>query len=146
MAPREPSADRARCRPRVGAGLQHPRPFPPRASAPRRHPHRLAERTRRDGRAEGVSSSTLTGSSRPSSGARPRFGSSWGRPPRITSAPNPPRPCAIAHQDGRPAATVLFEVDGGLISRVDLCIIPPPQTCKGTGIFPGLDDADEGGA
>ena len=61
-------------------------------------------------------------------------------------APNPPRPCAIANQDGRPAATVLFEVDGGLISRVDLCMIPPPQTCKGTGIFPGLDDADEGGA
>lgn len=55
--------------------------------------------------------------------------------------PNPPRPCAVVEQDGERFATVLFEVGGGRITRVDLCQIPPPHTCALSGEFPGLASA-----
>ena len=54
-------------------------------------------------------------------------------------APNPPRPCVVVHQNGEPAATVLFQVDGARITRIDLCQIPPPSTCARFGEYPGLD-------
>lgn len=54
-------------------------------------------------------------------------------------APNPPRPCVVVHQNDRPAATVLFQVDGARITRIDLCRIPPPSTCARFGEYPGLD-------
>lgn len=54
-------------------------------------------------------------------------------------APNPPRSCVVVHQNGAPAATVLFGVDGDRITRIDLCQIPPPSTCARFGEYPGLD-------
>ncbi len=41
-------------------------------------------------------------------------------------------------------ATVLFEVENGRIKRVDICMVPPPNTCYCTGEFPGLAAAVEG--
>lgn len=52
--------------------------------------------------------------------------------------PNPPRPCAVIWQDGQQVATVLFEVDGDKITRIDFCQVPPPHTCKLSGESPGL--------
>ena len=55
--------------------------------------------------------------------------------------PNPPRPCVVAEQDGEGAATILFEVDGNRIKRIDMCMIPPPDTCVRSGVCPGLVSA-----
>jgi hypothetical protein len=54
-------------------------------------------------------------------------------------APNRPRPCVIVHQDGELAATVLFTVAGGVVTRIDLCQIPPPESCLRLHEYPGLD-------
>jgi hypothetical protein len=35
-------------------------------------------------------------------------------------------------------ATVLFEVDGATITKIDMCQIPPPHTCARSGECPGL--------
>jgi ketosteroid isomerase-like protein len=56
------------------------------------------------------------------------------------------RPCVVAHQDGELAATVILTVEDNKIERVDYCIIPPPQTCKRSGLFPGLILLDEDSA
>ncbi|MEE4271571.1 MAG: hypothetical protein V2I67_07855 [Thermoanaerobaculales bacterium] len=61
-------------------------------------------------------------------------------------APGAPRPCAIAHRDGHPEVTVLFQIEEDKIRRIDLCMIPPPQSCKGSGVSPDLDDRETGGA
>jgi hypothetical protein len=55
--------------------------------------------------------------------------------------PNPPQPCVVVEQDGAREATILFEVDGHRITRIDMCEIPPPHTCACSGEFPGLDAA-----
>lgn len=52
--------------------------------------------------------------------------------------PNPPRPCVVVIQGGKMLATVLFEVSGGEITRIDMCEIPPPETCALSGECPGL--------
>ena len=52
--------------------------------------------------------------------------------------PNPPRDCAVVAQDGERFGTVLFETCGGLVTRVDMCQIPPPDTCACSGEYPGL--------
>ena len=52
--------------------------------------------------------------------------------------PNPPRPCVVVHQGGKRVATVLFEVDGNRITKIDMCMIPPPGTCALSGECPGL--------
>ncbi len=53
--------------------------------------------------------------------------------------PNRPRPCVVVQQGGKLAATVLFEVAGGRITKIDMCQIPPPETCRRLHEFPGLD-------
>ena len=48
-----------------------------------------------------------------------------------------PTPCVVVSQGGEPVSTVLFTMTGGLISRIDMCMIPPPETCTRTGEAPG---------
>ena len=53
----------------------------------------------------------------------------------------PPRPCVVEYRSGRPVYTVLFDVRGGRIRRVEKRLLPPPTDCTLSGIFPGLEDA-----
>ena len=48
------------------------------------------------------------------------------------------RPCVILSQGNKNnlVALALFEVEGEWIKRIDLCIVPPPQSAKKTGIYP----------
>ena len=59
-------------------------------------------------------------------------------------APNAPIPCVVMVQDGDRVATVLFQIDDNLITRIDLCQIPPPESCVGTGEYPGISGSGEG--
>jgi PTS system nitrogen regulatory IIA component len=53
-------------------------------------------------------------------------------------------PCVVVSQGAdfgarRASAVVLFEVDGGLVARVDLCtVVPPPSSAERLSVFPGL--------
>lgn len=53
------------------------------------------------------------------------------------------RPCVIVsqfRQDNR-MAVVLAEVRGDRISRLDVCVVPDPDTALATGEYPGIPDA-----
>ena len=50
-----------------------------------------------------------------------------------------PQPCVMVDLDRKPLATVLFQVDGRNITRIEFCLNPAPDACVRTGIFPGLD-------
>jgi hypothetical protein len=50
-----------------------------------------------------------------------------------------PQPCVMVDLDRKPLATVLFQVDGSKITRIEFCLNPAPDACVRTGIFPGLD-------
>ncbi len=50
------------------------------------------------------------------------------------------QPCVVLAQ-GTPwdlEATALFQVAGGTITRIDLCAVPPPQSARRSGTYPGL--------
>jgi len=49
------------------------------------------------------------------------------------------RPCALIEQDGKMLATVLFDVLGGRIAQISLGPLPPPESCRRSGKFPGFD-------
>ena len=51
-------------------------------------------------------------------------------------APNPPRPCVVVSQDGKLKSTVLFQVADRGIVRIDMCAVPPPETCARSGEAP----------
>jgi len=57
---------------------------------------------------------------------------------------DPPRPCVVEHRRGKPVATFLFGVRGGLIRRIEKRLLPPPTDCRLTGIYPGLGMGFEG--
>ena len=59
-------------------------------------------------------------------------------------APNRPVPCVVMAQDGAQVATVLFQVKDGRITRIDMCQIPPPESCVGTGEYPGINGSKKG--
>ena len=50
-----------------------------------------------------------------------------------------PQPCVMVDLQGKPLATVLFQVDGKTITRIEFCLNPAPDACVRQGIFPGLD-------
>lgn len=50
-----------------------------------------------------------------------------------------PQPCVMVDLRGEPLATVLFQVDGNNITRIEFCRNPAPDACVRRGIFPGLD-------
>lgn len=50
-----------------------------------------------------------------------------------------PQPCVMVDLGGEPLATVLFQVDGKNITRIEFCLNPAPDACVRMGIFPGLD-------
>ncbi len=50
-----------------------------------------------------------------------------------------PRPCVIEYHGGRPVCTILFQVHGGKIRRIEKRLLPPPTECQLTGVYPGLD-------
>ena len=39
-------------------------------------------------------------------------------------------------------ATAFITIEEGKVSKLDLCVVPPPQQAKRTGIYPGLVEAD----
>jgi hypothetical protein len=49
-------------------------------------------------------------------------------------------PCVIIFQGSKenPVGVAMLEVEGNLIKRIDLCIVPSPYEAVRTGIFPGL--------
>ena len=50
-----------------------------------------------------------------------------------------PQPCVMVDLDGKPLATVLFQVDGKNITKIEFSMNPASDACVRTGIFPGLD-------
>lgn len=52
--------------------------------------------------------------------------------------PKAPRPCVVVVDSGLLTATVLFEVDGGAITRIDESDFPAPKTCMLSGVRPGF--------
>jgi hypothetical protein len=50
------------------------------------------------------------------------------------------RPCVVVAQGSREQleALALVEVADGLIPRIDLCAVPPPQAAERSGEYPGL--------
>lgn len=52
------------------------------------------------------------------------------------TAPVPARPCAILHCGDGARGTALFQVAGATITRIDLCVIPPPDSCDRSGVYP----------
>ena len=52
--------------------------------------------------------------------------------------PCEPGPCALVAQGNRDnaRAVVLFEVEGGRIVRIDMCLVPSPETVHRTGEYP----------
>jgi len=59
--------------------------------------------------------------------------------PQNPYAPDPPRPCVVEYQWGRPVCTVLFHVRAGKIRQIEKRLLPPPTECELTGVYPGLD-------
>ena len=49
------------------------------------------------------------------------------------------RPCVILAQDDKDnlIGTALAEVEGNELKRIDLCILPPPETAVRSGEYPG---------
>jgi hypothetical protein len=49
-------------------------------------------------------------------------------------------PCVLLYQGSRERAiaTVLVDMHGNQISRIDMCMIPSPEECRRTGEFPGI--------
>ena len=54
------------------------------------------------------------------------------------SAFKPEQPCVIMAQNNRDnlVALILVKLEGQLIKRLDLCIVPRPQTAKRSGEYP----------
>ncbi len=50
-----------------------------------------------------------------------------------------PGPCVVVAQGEREnlMAVVLAEVGGEFITRIDLCIVPAPETARRSGVYPG---------
>lgn len=48
------------------------------------------------------------------------------------------RPCVVLSQGSRQnrIATVLAEVKDGELARLDMCLVPPPESVRGTGELP----------
>ncbi len=48
------------------------------------------------------------------------------------------QPCLVLAQDGRErlVATILVEVSDGMISRIDVCAVPPPEATTRLGVYP----------
>lgn len=48
------------------------------------------------------------------------------------------QPCLVLAQGGRErlVATILVEVSDGMISRVDVCAVPPPEATTRSGMYP----------
>lgn len=56
----------------------------------------------------------------------------------LVSAYGREQPCVVLAQNDREnlVGVVLARVDGGKLSRLDLCIIPPPQSAARSGDYP----------
>ena len=50
------------------------------------------------------------------------------------------QPCVVLAQGSRTdlVAIALFQVAGDRITRIDLCAVPPPESARRSGIYPGL--------
>lgn len=53
-------------------------------------------------------------------------------------------PCVVVDLRGEPLATVLFEVEACLITRIEFCMRPSPDACVRQGVCPGLTSPSSG--